>query len=301
MTRPRLLLAAAVLIGIAISTAADIRPHHEPPFINGYYVMTGDFHVHTALGDGGLTPWDARAEAQRRGLDVIAVTNHNHLVAARLHRTLFNSASLPLVLMGQEVTAPEHHIVAVGISTLVDWNQSAAATIAAIQAQGGVAIAAHPGSDSVAGYGSQALARLDAAERAHPGMRLEGEDGRRKAAEFAEFFARARQHNPRISPAGDSDFHFTGSIGVCRTYLLTTDVSEAGVLDALRSGRTVAVDDQGIAYGDGQFIDIVEQAQRARASAAPPHWTTFANAAGVAIAWFGVVGLILAGDSRRLR
>jgi predicted metal-dependent phosphoesterase TrpH len=299
MIRRHHLLKVLVVAGIAICTFADTRPPYEPPFIDGYYVMAGDFHVHTAFGDGGLPPWDARVEAGRRGLDVIAVTNHNHQVAARLHRRFFRSTSLPLVLTGQEVTAPDHHIVAVGVSTVIDWNQPADATIAAIHAQGGVAIAAHPGSNAAADYGAGALARLDAAERAHPGMRQDGEEGRDRAADYEEFFARAREQNPRIAAVGDSDFHFTRDIGLCRTYLLAREMSESGVLDALRNGRTVAVDDEGNAYGDTALVEIADRARDARAAASPKLWTTFANAAGAAMVWLGLVGLILTGRSSR--
>jgi hypothetical protein len=292
----RHLLAAAVLGGITVCTLADVRPRQEPPVIDGYHVMAGDFHVHTAFGDGGLAPWDARTEGARRGLDVIAVTNHNHLVAARLHRALFHGTSLPLVLTGQEIKAPEHHILAVGISHLVDWNQPAEGAIAAIHAQRGVAIAAHPGRGSAAGYGAGALTRIDATERAHPAMRLAGEDDRRRAAEYAEFFMRARQHNPRVSPVGDSDFHFIGNIGMCRTYLLAKNVSESGVLEALRSGRTVAADSDGNLYGETRFVDIVKRAQRARGTAIAS-WKVVANATGVVMVWFGLAGFILAGRS----
>ena len=297
MIRRRYLPLALVVSGIALCTFADTRPAYEPPFIDGYYVLAGDFHVHTAFGDGGLPPWDARVEAGRRGLDVIAVTNHNHLVASRVFRALFHSTALPLVIGGQEITAPNHHILAVGVSSVVDWNQPAAATVAAIQAQGGIAIAAHPGRESTAEYGAAALAGLDGAERAHPGMRLEGEEGRDRAIEYAEFFAAAREHNPHIAPIGDSDFHFTGNIGLCRTYLLAREMTERGVLDALRSGRAVAIDDEGNTYGDVALVEIADRARAARAAASPPRWTGHANAAGVALVWLGLIGLILIGRS----
>lgn len=287
------LLAAMVALGIAICTVADRRALPPPALVDGYYVLGADFHVHVAFGDGGLAPWDARAEARRRGIDVIAIANHNQMLSARLHRRWFDSASLPLVLPGQEVTARDHHIVAVGITRTIDWSQPAAATIAAIHAQGGVAIAAHPGSDSIGDYDAGALAHLDAAERAHPGMHQEIERGQERASEYAEFFARAKQHNPRVSPLGDSDFHFTGNIGVCRTYVLARELTEAGVLDALRNGRAVAVDDEGNRYGDQAHIEIVERAQRTRGAAPSSHWRTAANALGVALVWLGLIGAVI--------
>jgi hypothetical protein len=215
------------------------------------------------------------------------------LVGARLHRALFDDEDLPLVFVGEEVTAPFHHIVAVGISGAVDWRGSAAETIDAIHAAGGIAIAAHPGKDSAVDFDDQAFARLDAAERAHPGMHL-NRDG---SEEFAEFFARAQRHNPRVAPVGNSDFHVTGRIGLCRTYVLAREVTKAAVLDAIRGGRTVAYDDWGKAYGDSKLVEIVERARSARGRADTSPWATRASAAGALMVWFGLAGLVALGPA----
>ena len=176
------------------------------------------------------------------------------------------------------------------------WNQSAASTIREIHRRGGVAVAAHPHGDTTAGYDSEALALLDAAERTHPGMHRDEEI----ASEFEEFFTRARQHNPRLSPLGDSDFHFTGKIGLCHTYVLAREISEAAVLDAIRAGRTVAYDAEGRPYGDPALVEIAERARRARV-AAPPPWAARANIAGVLMVWGGLLLLVVLGPPLRLR
>ena len=294
LSQARLISGVLIAAGIFLCTISDIRPS-RPASVHGYYVLGADFHVHTAFGDGGLAPWDAARDAQRRGIDVIAVTNHNQMLAARIHRRLFGDAGLPLVLMGQEVTAPHHHILAIGVRSVVDWNQAAAATIADIHTRGGVAIAAHPHGESARDYGDEALQKLDAVERAHPGMYLKGE---RRAA-FASFFARVRQHHRTVSPVGDSDFHFTGAIGFCRTDVLAREISETAVLDAVRNGRTVAYDRDGNAFGEPEYIAIAEQGGKVRRSAAPSRWAAVGNAIGVSAVWFGLAGLVLLGTSGR--
>ena len=118
-----------------------------------------------------------------------------------------------------------------------------------------------------------------------------------RATEYAEFFARAQEQNPRIAPIGDSDFHFTANIGLCRTYLLAREMTEAGVLDALRGGRTVAIDDEGNAYGAPALVEMAERAREARAPAVSPAWARYANAAGVVMVWFGLIALMLIGRS----
>jgi predicted metal-dependent phosphoesterase TrpH len=295
MRRPRRIAALLVGAGILTSTVSDVDVRQAPPVDSGFHVLAADFHVHAAIGDGGLAPWDARREAARRGLDVIAIANHNQMLSVRLHRWLFRDTGSPLVLSGQEVTAPSHHIVAVGVSSPVDWNQSAADTIREIHSRGGVAIAAHPHRETAEGYDAEALALLDAAERAHPGMHRDDEI----ASGYAEFFALARQHNPRLSPVGDSDFHFTGRIGLCHTYVLAREITEAAVLDALRSGRTVAYDVFDRPYGEPALIEIAERARHARTRrAAAPAWAAWANGAGVLMAWTGLVLLVLMGPTQ---
>jgi predicted metal-dependent phosphoesterase TrpH len=257
---------------------------------DGYYVLGADFHIHGAFGDGGLPPWDLRREAARRGLDVIAIANHNQVHSPQLHRRLFGGQGLPLLLVAEEVTAPTHHIIAVGVPSAVAWNQSTAATIRHIHARGGVAIAAHPQGHTATGYDEEALTLLDAAERTHPGMyRTE-----KIEAEFAQFFDRGRRFNPRLAAVGDSDFHFTGRIGLCRTYVLAREVSEAGVLDALRQGRSVAYDFYDRPYGDPQLVSIVEAGRRARTGQTRA-WARLLNVLGVSMAWVALAALVLLG------
>ena len=57
---------------------------------------------------------------------------------------------------------------------------------------------------------------------------------------------------------GSSDWHGNYPLGMCRTYLFVRNVSAAGVLEAIRSRRTVAFDGAR-AHGDPQFARFVAQ------------------------------------------
>ena len=46
------------------------------PDVQGYKVLKGDFHVHTAFSDGNVWPSFRVDEAWRTGLDIIAITDH---------------------------------------------------------------------------------------------------------------------------------------------------------------------------------------------------------------------------------
>jgi hypothetical protein len=253
MTLPRMLGLVLVLSGIVAGTVHDREPAREIPRAGAWFVLSGDFHVHAFVGDGGVAPWELAREARRRDLDVIAVTNHNQVLAARLAARR-RGPGPPIVIVGQEVTAPQFHIVAAGIREVIDWRLSASDAIRAIHAQGGLAIAAHPVPQSWRADDPAALILLDGSEAAHSAA-IRSSRARR---DLAEFFSGAAAHNPSLAPIGSSDFHFGGGLGQCRTYLFVDDISEAGVLEAVRAGRTVAYDGHGRFSGDPERVRVVE-------------------------------------------
>jgi hypothetical protein len=271
-------------------TLADDVPRRNPPVQDGYWILAADFHVHGFPGDGALAPWMLRDEAARQGLDVIAITNHNRTGAARLGSQLAREEGQPLILLGQEVTAPGFHLVAVGIQHEVDWRQPAAAIVDAIHAQGGAAIAAHP-SRPFWGYDAAALARIDGVEAA-PSSRTT----RVRRAEVDAFFDRTAAHNPGVAPIGSSDHHFSGPIGLCRTYVFAREWSARGVVDAIRDGRTVAYDDRGATRGDPARVAIVERVRGA--AAAPGRMPEMWRRVSVALTLVGLVLLVTVGAVR---
>ena len=104
-----------------------------------------DLQVHTEESDGmdnALTILDA---AHRRGVDVIAITDHDQTRGAHLAREAADRANHPVdVIVGSEVTSRHGHILALWIEEPVPFFRSAAATVEAIWNQGGVAIISHP-------------------------------------------------------------------------------------------------------------------------------------------------------------
>jgi len=268
----------------------DQPPDRIVPKTGGYLILAGDFHVHGGPGDGTLLAWELRREAQRAGLDVIAVTNHNTTCAARfaVWWSSYFKGPLPIMTAGEEITSPDYHLVAVGIRETVHRRQSAASAIDAIHRQGGVAIAAHPDRDYSSGYDERALTSLDGAEAADSSNPLD-------LADYAEFRRRARERNPGIAAIGSSDFHGSPQLGRRRTYLFARSLDEGGVLEAIRSGRTVAADEDGSLYGDAEMVRLVEANRPAGRSDVNAGWRRFT----VACAWIGVIGLLSFGPSHR--
>jgi hypothetical protein len=281
------LSAALVLLGALAGTLAGAGLAPRPPARHGaFLVLAADFHVHGFPGDGALPAWALRNEARRRSLDVIAFTNHNHRLGVVVGRWIARDTAVPLVLRAEEMTAPHYHIAAIGIEHTVPGTLRAIDAIAAVHAQGGVAIAAHPARLFWTGWDDAAKHALDGAEIAHP-MTV-GDP--RSRAELIEFSRGARELNPRLAPIGSTDYHFRQPMGLCRTYVFAREYSEAGVLEAVRAGRTAAFDADGRAYG---APDLVAAAQRVRADIVhPARWRIVADRLSGLLAMIGIAGLI---------
>jgi predicted metal-dependent phosphoesterase TrpH len=254
---------ALLLAGLTAGTLSDSSTHRSPIATGRGTVLRADFHVHAFPGDGVLPAWELRHEATRRGLDVIAITNHNQTLAARLLAS--ESGVLPLVIRGQEVTAPSFHLIALGVREVVDWRLPLAEVIDAIHAQGGVAIAAHPVRTSWRADDPEAITALDGSEALHSLSATNPAEGN----QLLEFHRTVRAKKPTHAAIGSSDFHSVAPIGRCSTYVLVDEVSERGVLSAIRRGQTAATDASGTLIGPAELVDLIREARTSRPSAEP--------------------------------
>src|SRR5712692_4216108 len=105
-----------------------------------------DLHMHTTASDGWPTPEELVDHASREtALDVIAVTDHDTIEGAlRAVEHAVRRAARFHVVVGEEVSSRDGHIVALFIERRIRPGMSAAATLHAIHEQGGLAVAAHP-------------------------------------------------------------------------------------------------------------------------------------------------------------
>jgi len=71
MNGARILAVCGLAVGVAVSTLTDTTPSRETITVDGYQVLSGDFHVHAFVGDGGIAPWMMQDHAAHLGLDVI--------------------------------------------------------------------------------------------------------------------------------------------------------------------------------------------------------------------------------------
>ena len=105
-----------------------------------------DLHIHTLASDGVSSVAEILDYAERRAaLDVIAVTDHERVDAAHAARAMAEARSLHVqVVVGEEVTTRNGHLVALFIERRIRPWGSLKSTIARVHEQGGLAIIAHP-------------------------------------------------------------------------------------------------------------------------------------------------------------
>jgi predicted metal-dependent phosphoesterase TrpH len=199
-----------------------------------------DLHVHTCFSDGRPTPTDVVEHVvENTDLDVIAITDHDTIEGALRAAEYAAGRRRPHVIVGEEVSSRDGHIVGLFLSKRVRPGMSAAATIHAIKAQGGLAFAAHPfwrterprhPRKAVHGVGWLA-ADLDfdalEVENATPGLYVFNQMARRLNISAAK---------PEL---GNSDAHILEAIG--RAYTDFPGRTPAALRRALESGKTRAL------------------------------------------------------------
>ncbi len=196
-----------------------------------------DLHMHTTASDGWPTPQELVDHARRSALDLIAVTDHDTIEGAL--RAAHHAAKWPKfhVVIGEEISSRNGHIVGLFLERRIRPGMSAEATVHAIHEQGGLAIAVHPfwrterpsRTRPVHGVGWLA-AELDfdaiEVENATPGFYL--------------FNQLAHRLNVGLgsSAVGGSDAHILDAVG--RAYTEFPGKTPEALRDAIAVGDTVA-------------------------------------------------------------
>ncbi len=196
-----------------------------------------DLHTHTNASDGWPTPSQLVDHAARcAGLDVIAITDHDTIEGARRAAEYASRRTKVEVIVGEEVSSRDGHIIGLFLERRVKPGLSAAATIHSIHEQGGIAVAAHPfwrtqreGREKVHGVGWLA------AELAFDGVEVEN-----ATPGFYVFNRLARRLNLGLGAAefGGSDAHIVDAVG--RAFTEFPGKTPADLRKAIETGQTRA-------------------------------------------------------------
>jgi predicted metal-dependent phosphoesterase TrpH len=169
------------------------------------------------------------ASAKKRGLNGIALTNHDCLVEVGESRS-----DGFLLIPGIEVTSRGGHILALGVLRAIAKGMSAAETIKTIKDLGGVAIIAHPGSRLENGVPTSMISELEP-------------DGIEVVNSLAFPFGLMTKRSHAIAvkyglaEVGGSDSHIPKTVGKAYTIVDTPSGGIQDILESIRRGRTTPV------------------------------------------------------------
>lgn len=178
-----------------------------------------DLQLHSDLGDGLDPPERILDSAERTGLDVIALTDHDDIRGAFVLRDIASRRSSPVeVVPGIEVTTRSGHLLALFVEDEIPMLRSLAETVATVHRQGGLAIVPHPLSYLTFSVGEGALRAL--AVRGDPLAFPDGIEIVNPSYAGRVRVARARWLNEkvlRIAETGSSDAHHAELVGTAWT------------------------------------------------------------------------------------
>jgi predicted metal-dependent phosphoesterase TrpH len=181
-------------------------------------VGTADLHVHTALGDGMAEIPELLAYVEEHtNLSVIAITEHDDLRAAVAAREAWARGRYRFeVIVGEEVTTLEGHLLALYMEEPVPSLKPLAPTLEAVHRQGGLCIIPHPMSWLTRSIGQRSIERI--LREGRDGVSFDG-------VELARGYPRVSQEKARrlnreryhLAEVGGSDAHFLQAVGAAAT------------------------------------------------------------------------------------
>ena len=187
--------------------------------------MKFDLHIHsTYSGDAENTLKDISREIERKKIDGFAVVDHNSLEG---YNKIKNLDTDLIIVPGVEVSAPEGHILALGLQEEIGRQESVKEAIDVIREHGAIAVAAHP-YRLWSGIGEKVTIEND-------WDAIEGINGR--SWRIRNLQAQKLAEELRLPIIGGSDSHRPKTIG--KTY---TTVDNAfgweDVIESIKKGKT---------------------------------------------------------------
>lgn len=205
----------------------------------------GDSHLHTVHSDGRRTPAEVAALARAAGLDFLTATEHNTHAG---HGAWAEAAGDDLlILLGEEVTTRNGHVLAVGTDpgTFVDWRYRARENrfgrfAREIRRAGGLVVPAHPHATCIGCNWKFGFGDADAVEVWNGPYTPDDEVS---LAGWDAALAKGRW-----TPAmGNSDAHRDPDrVGTPQTVVLADELSREAILEGLRAGRSYVAESSSV-------------------------------------------------------
>jgi hypothetical protein len=236
---------------VAVPVPGSRPARRSLPAEAGLTWLAGDLHAHTFHSDGVMSVAELAAHAVERGLDFVAVTDHNTVS----HHAVLGPASSRYgvtLLPGQEVTTDLGHAGVLGEVGWVDFREPAPSWLSFAESRGGLMSVNHPFAGPVSWV--------------HPMPRrpplLEVWHWSWLDLSWTTPLSWWQAWDPSAIPVGGSDWHRPGSdapLGTPTTWVSCADASVLGVLDGLRAGRVAisASRDGAVLLRDGDALVAV--------------------------------------------
>jgi len=191
-----------------------------------------DLHMHTNLGDGWASPSKIVEQAISKGLQVIAVTDHDHLEGARRVEELLAKYDQPPfeMITGVEVSTRQGHLLGLFVKWAPRALRSVEESIETIKEQGGLVLIPHP-----LGRLVPSLSRAKIDELLNKGYPIDGIEIYNPSPANASMRSMVSQANQQwgFAETGGSDAHFWQHIG--SAYTLFSGITAQDVRQAIQN------------------------------------------------------------------
>jgi len=184
-----------------------------------------DLHVHTGYSyDAVTTLEEVVTYSRKRGLDGVAITDHDTLLGAL---KLVQKSKL-LVIPGIEITALGGHVLALNITKPIPPKLDLSETVRRIHEAGGIAVAAHPTLLYKSAL-SQRITSYDAVEVINSAA---------VPFSFSTYLSRKLATRLNLPQTAGSDSHYAPEIGAAYT-IIEADPDVDEIIQAIKGGATL--------------------------------------------------------------
>ncbi len=184
-----------------------------------------DLHVHSKCSDGHDDVKTIIKSAVKKGLNGIAITDHDTMRGSVVARRVIKDLKLDIVLIpGAEVTTSEGHLLVLGVGDLPKSKMSPEETTDVAHDFGGITVVPHPYHPFRHAIGR--IPKCDAVE-VYNSKHLFG---------IANARARIGAKKHHLPMVAGSDSHFAKTVGLGVTEIDAEDADDA--IQAIKSGHT---------------------------------------------------------------
>lgn len=210
-----------------------------------------DHHIHSVYsGDSRSEPKDILDQAEKVGLDVIAISDHNTIKGSQMAFKIAKEEDRDIIVIPSiEISTDKGHMIGLGVTKNIPKGLSAIETADRIHENGGLVVIPHPFSF----YRHGLFCNIE------PNLMVDAVETKnaRYIAGRSNKLSKDLAFKNRLSTLGGSDSHFIESIGDAYTEVNTYgDHSITGVLEAIKHRRCTAIGKRTSAFLIGKEVFI---------------------------------------------